>query len=42
MRECLYETNGDFNSNYRSQKHVITSQIVHSYIAIFSLKSKKI
>lgn len=30
MRESLYEKNVDFNSNYRSQKHVITAQIVRS------------
>ncbi|GES89390.1 hypothetical protein GLOIN_2v1480211 [Rhizophagus clarus] len=31
MRECLYEKNVDFNVNYRSQKHVITAQIVRSF-----------
>jgi len=30
LRECLYEKNVDFKSNYRSQKHVITAQIVRS------------
>lgn len=30
MRECLYEKNVDFESNYRTQKHVITSQIVRT------------
>ncbi|CAB4395086.1 unnamed protein product [Rhizophagus irregularis] len=31
MRETLYEKNVDFNSDYRSQKHVITSQIVRAF-----------
>ena len=30
MRECLYEKNVDFNADYRSQKHIITAQIVRS------------
>jgi hypothetical protein len=28
MKECLYEKNVDFNTDYRTQKNVITSQIV--------------
>ncbi|CAB4385764.1 unnamed protein product [Rhizophagus irregularis] len=31
MRETLYKKNVDFNSDYRSQKHVITSQIVRAF-----------
>jgi hypothetical protein len=30
MRECLYEKNVDFNTDYRTQKNVITSQIVRA------------
>ena len=30
MRECLYEKNVDFESSYRTQKHLITSQIVRA------------
>ncbi|UZO09837.1 uncharacterized protein OCT59_030050 [Rhizophagus irregularis] len=31
MRECLYEKNVDFTTDYRSQKHTITAQIVRSF-----------
>jgi hypothetical protein len=30
MRECLYEKNVDFGSNYRNQKHLIAPQIVRA------------
>lgn len=30
MRECLYEKNINFNESYRTQKNIITSQIVRA------------
>jgi hypothetical protein len=30
MKEYLYEKNVDFNTDYRTQKNVITSQIVRA------------